>query len=82
MLIAAFWGIFTLAIRVSPAEPTVWNLAQFTCPILLVGFYFHFGVRLYWVIATNAAIYALLGVVVESLRKRQIWFNGTPEPFN
>jgi hypothetical protein len=78
MLIAAFWGIFSLAIRESPAEPIVWNLAHFSYPILFVGFYFHFGFRLYRVIATNAAIYGLLGVLAESLRKRQIWFNGTP----
>jgi hypothetical protein len=49
--------------------PFVWMLAQVTCPIVLAGTYFHFGVHLVWVVVTNAAIYALVGLGVESLRE-------------
>jgi hypothetical protein len=37
----------------------------------LVGDYFHFGVKLSWVLAANAAFYALIGLVVESLRRQR-----------
>jgi hypothetical protein len=65
ILAAAFWGIFFLLIR--PADPLVWNLARLSCPIVIVGHYLNFGVRLYWVLATNAVIYAVVGLVVEGL---------------
>jgi hypothetical protein len=36
---------------------------------VIVGHYLNFGVRLYWVLATNAVIYAVVGLVVEGLLK-------------
>jgi hypothetical protein len=39
-----------------------------TCPILPISFAFHFGVKWYWFIASNVAAYALIGLMVESLR--------------
>jgi hypothetical protein len=38
---------------------------------VLAGFYFHFGVSIYWVLITNAASYGLLGLIVETLRQRK-----------
>jgi len=78
VLIAAFWGIFSLGIRMNPPEPILWNLARFSCLIVFVGLYFHFGVRLYWVLAANAATYAVLGVIVETLREHTIPFDRLP----
>jgi hypothetical protein len=36
----------------------------------MVGAYLHFGVSLFWVLLANTATYALIGLVVESLRWR------------
>lgn len=74
-LIAGGWALFSFAMppmAVSPASPVVWTLARVTCPVVFVSFYFHFGIQLYWVLLANAATYALLGLVVESLRRRRI----------
>ena len=79
VLVAAFWGIFSLGIRINQAEPILWNLARFSCPIVFVGFYFHFGVRLYWALAANAATYAVLGVIVEALREAHNPFRSATE---
>jgi hypothetical protein len=45
-------------------------LARLSCPIALVGDYFHFGVKLSWVLVANAAFYALVGGAVETLRRQ------------
>jgi hypothetical protein len=46
----------------------VWILASVTCPINLVS---HFPLSLYGVLAANAATYALVGLIVETLRQNQ-----------
>jgi hypothetical protein len=78
VLVAACWGIVSWAIRITPAEQIVWNLARFSCPIVFVGFYFHFGVRLYWVLVANAAIYALIGMTVETMLRARNGFQAAP----
>ena len=70
--VAGCWALFAFAN--SPAtmmsrEPVL-TLIEFTCPVVLAGFYFHFGVTLYTSLIANAATYALLGVIVEILRRR------------
>jgi hypothetical protein len=71
LLVAAFWALyFAMVSKDVPIQPIVYTLATFSCPIALVGNHFHFGVKLYWVLVTNAAFYALFGVVVESLRRQ------------
>jgi hypothetical protein len=37
---------------------------------VLIGSYFHFGMSFYLVILVNAASYALVGLIVETLRQR------------
>jgi hypothetical protein len=71
LLIACWWALLAFALRpmAISSMPFVWMLAQVTCPIVLAGTYFHFGVHLVWVVVTNAAIYALVGLGVESLRE-------------
>lgn len=70
-LVAGSWAIFALLTGpfLLSSEPILWNLAQITCPIVALGTYLHFGVKLYWVLASNAAVYALIGWFVESLRQ-------------
>jgi len=65
--IAVAWGILSLAVSIS-FHPALWALARFTCPIVPVSLVFHFGVKWYWVIASNFAAYALVGSMVEGLR--------------
>jgi predicted TIM-barrel fold metal-dependent hydrolase len=47
---------------------------------MLVGIHFHFGIRLYWVLVTNAAIYALAGVIVETMLRLHHGFQPTLGP--
>jgi hypothetical protein len=69
MLIAAFWAASLLFVQVTPAEPILWNLAQISCPLVLLGSVFHFGVRFYWAILANAIVYAFAGLSWETLRQ-------------
>jgi hypothetical protein len=73
LLIVAFWQLYASAaapIPISAAEP-LWTFARLTCPILLIGSYFHFGISIYWVLLANAATYALVGLMVEALRQNR-----------
>jgi hypothetical protein len=66
-IVACVWVILSFAIPLSP-QPVLWGLVRLTCPIATIGLAFHFGVKWYWLIASNVAAYALIGLVVESLR--------------
>jgi len=68
--VAAGWALYPFATTppaMTSADPIV-TLVEFTCPVVLAGIYFHFGVSLYWVLLANAATYALVGLIVETLR--------------
>ena len=71
-MVAVFWAI--LAVIVDPvvitSNPVAWTLARLACPLMLAGSYFQFGVKLYWVLVSNAAVYALVGLTVEAWRTR------------
>lgn len=71
-VVAGCWALYAFArpFPITAAEPVVRTLAGLTQPIVLAGFYFHFGLYFYWVLAANAATYALLGLIVETLRQR------------
>jgi hypothetical protein len=66
-IVAGVWVILSFAIPLSP-QPVLWGLVQLTCPIVPISFAFRFGVKWYWFIASNVAAYALIGLMVESLR--------------
>jgi len=70
-LVAGGWALylFTRTIPLTPGEP-MYDLARFTQPFVLASSYLHFGVRFYWALLANAATYALLGLIVESLRRK------------
>lgn len=71
VFIALCWALyFAQASKDVPIEPIMLTLARLSCPIALVGDYFHFGVKLSWVLVANAAFYSLLGMVVEFLRRQ------------
>jgi hypothetical protein len=50
--------------------PIVWTLVRFSCPVVIVGNSLHLGMSLFWVLVANTATYALIGLIVESLRWR------------
>jgi hypothetical protein len=66
-IVAGVWVILSFAIPLSP-QPVLWGLGRLTCPIVPISLAFHFGVKWYWFIASNVAAYALIGLMVESLR--------------
>lgn len=66
-VIAGFWVVLSFATPISP-QPVLWFFARLTCPIVPVSIAFHFGVKWYWVLASNVGAYALMGLIVESLR--------------
>jgi len=68
-LVAGGWAIyFAMASKDSPIEPFVYALTRLTCPVAIAGSYF--AISLYWALAANAATYALLGLIVETLRQQ------------
>ena len=72
LLVAGCWNLYVLAtfpIQIT-SEPIVWTLVRLTCPIVFAGFHSHFPVSIYWVLLANAATYALVGLIVETLRLR------------
>ena len=69
LLVAGCWAIYAIMSAppaLTAADPIL-PLVRLTCPISLVSFY---PLKLYWVLLANAATYALLGLIVETLRQR------------
>ena len=72
LLVAGCWNLYALAtfpIQIT-SEPMVWTLVRLTCPIAFASFHFHFPVSIYLVLLANAATYALVGLIVETLRRQ------------
>jgi hypothetical protein len=69
-IIAACWAFFVLATSPFTNErmQSLWPLAWVTCPITLAS---HHPIGLYTVLIANAATYALVGLIVETLRKNR-----------
>jgi hypothetical protein len=72
LLVASFWALYAAATFPTSllARPIVWTLINVTCPIAYASFHFHFGIKLYWVLLTNAATYAALGLILEALHPK------------
>ena len=66
-VVAAFWIIYAATIS-NAAEPMqgLRLLAGLTCPITLAS---HLPIGLSWVLIANTATYALVGLIVETVRK-------------
>ncbi|MFI5095793.1 MAG: hypothetical protein ACHQIK_20390 [Candidatus Acidiferrales bacterium] len=68
-LVASGWAVyFLVASKDHPIAPIVSILARLTCPVSIVGS--HYPISLYAVLAANVATYALVGLVVEMLRRQ------------
>jgi hypothetical protein len=68
-LVASVWAIyFLVASNGQLTQPIVSTLVQLTCPIAIVGS--HYPVSLSSALLANVATYALIGLVVEALRRQ------------
>ena len=67
-LVAGFWALFALATFPSTNERMrdIWPLVVLSCPVLIAGR--HYPVSVYETLAANAVTYALVGLIVETLR--------------
>ena len=65
-LVVVFWTLYISATSPTPLG-IVWTLAYLTCPIALAR---HYAVSFYSILLMNAATYALVGLVVETMRRR------------
>jgi hypothetical protein len=68
-LVAGCWALYALATNppaMTSADPIL-TLVRLTCPIALLSSH---PLSLYSVLLANAAIYALVGLIVETLRQR------------
>jgi tellurite resistance protein TehA-like permease len=68
-LVASGWAVyFFVRNKDIPIEPIVSSLIRLSCPIAIVGS--RYPVSLYSAVAANVATYALVGLVVETLRRQ------------
>lgn len=69
-LVALFWALYVLATAPHTNERMhdVWILAGISCPIIFARSH---PVSVYQVLVANAATYALIGLVVEALRRNR-----------
>jgi hypothetical protein len=68
-LVAGCWALYAFATTppvMTSADPIV-TLVRLTCPITVLSFH---PLSLYWVLLVNAATYALVGLIVETVRQR------------
>ena len=65
-LVVVFWTLYISATSPTPLG-IVWTLAYLTCPIALAR---HYAVSFYSILLMNAATYALVGSVVETMRRQ------------
>jgi hypothetical protein len=69
LYVAGCWALYALATALpamTSADP-IMTLVQLTCPIMLISFY---PLSLYLALLANAATYALVGLIVETLRQQ------------
>jgi hypothetical protein len=74
-LVAGFWALFAVAAFPSTVERLrdVWTLVSSTCPVALAGK--HYPIGLYEALTANAATYALIGLIVEGLRRKIVVYH-------
>jgi hypothetical protein len=68
-LVASGWALYLLVrSKDHLIEPIVSTLIRLTCPVAIIGW--HYPVSLYTVLVANVVTYALIGLVVETLRRQ------------
>ena len=72
LLVAGCWALYAIATTppaMTSADPIL-TLVEFSCPVVFASLHFHFGVSLYWSLLANASTYVLIGLIVETMRRR------------
>jgi hypothetical protein len=71
-LVSGCWGLyFAGANKAKPVEPIVYALARLTQPVIaVIVSCFNFPIGLHWYLVANAATYALVGLIMETIRKQ------------
>jgi hypothetical protein len=69
-LAAGFWGLFASVTLSSTHDrmQEVWTLVCLTCPVAIAGK--HYPISLNESLVANAVTYALIGLIVETLRRQ------------
>jgi hypothetical protein len=69
-LVAGFWALYASATFPFTNERMrdVWTLVSLSCPVAIAGR--HYPISLYEALAANAATYALVGLMVETVRQQ------------
>jgi hypothetical protein len=71
LCVAAGWAIyFARASKETPIDPIVSFIARLTCPIGVLGS--RFAISLSWVLVANLAMYGVVGMAVEMLRRTRV----------
>jgi hypothetical protein len=65
-LVVVLWTLYISHSSLGPYGST-WTLVYLTCPISLAR---HHALSFYFVLLANAATYALVGLVIEGIRRR------------
>ena len=65
-LVVVLWTLYISATSPTPLG-NLWTLAYLTCPVTLAR---HYALSFYFVVLFNAATYALVGTVVETIRQQ------------
>ena len=67
-LVAGFWALFAIATFPSTSQRMrdIWTLISLTCPISIAST--HYPISLYEALAANTITYALVGLIVETVR--------------
>jgi hypothetical protein len=67
--VASGWAVYlSVASKDHPIESIVSVVIRLTCPVAIIGS--HYPITLYSSLVVNAATYALVGLVLETLRRQ------------
>jgi hypothetical protein len=68
-IVAGCWALYAaLSPSITQQTQSLWILARITCPITFAS---HLPLSLYAVLIANAVTYALIGLIVETLREHR-----------
>jgi hypothetical protein len=69
LVVAGGWAVyFLVASKDHPIAPLIQTIVRLTCPVAIVGS--HYPVSVYLALVANVATYALVGLIVEAVRRQ------------
>jgi hypothetical protein len=70
-LVAGFWGVyFSRAPIYNEVPPIIYSVARLTQPLAVTLAYYGFSIGVRSAFVINAATYALVGMVIEAIRRQ------------